>query len=246
MEIEKQIQEEIVVSKPTNKYSLFIVIFISAWLIAMSIIIAGWLIAKQISDNNTVVGVADSVVPEKNTPIEITVPDNKPQQGNKDAKVTVIEFADFQCPFCGQWHKEIYPKLKSEYIDTQKIKFIYWDFAFLGEESFKTAEAGVCAQDQDKFWEYYDYIFNNQNGENEGTFSDEKIKNIAKSLGLDMQKFNGCVDSRSNKVRVEESSALANNYGIVSTPTIVINGLKFEGILTWENYKQIIETELAK
>lgn len=230
----------------SSKYGLFITIFISAWLVGMSIILAGWLIAKQISDNNTVIGVADTVEPEINTPVDITIPESKPQQGNKDAKVTVVEFADFQCPFCGQWHKEIYPKLKSEYIDTGKINFVYWDFAFLGEESFKTAEAGVCAQDQGKFWEYYDYIFNNQKGENEGTFSDEKIKSIAKTLGLDISKFNSCFDSRINKSNVEESSSLATSYNVSSTPTLFINRLPIEGVLPWENYKQIIETELAK
>jgi protein-disulfide isomerase len=212
-------------------------VIISAWIIAMGILGAGWLISKELGSSNEV---------DPNVPINIDIPDTKLQLGNNDSKVTVIEFADFQCPFCGQWYSEVYSKLKSEFIDTGKIRFVFWDFAFLGEESNKAAEAALCAKDQNKFWEYYDKLFTSQKGENEGAFSDINLKQFAAELGLNKPKFDSCLDSRTYKSAVEESTAKAGEYGVSSTPSVFINGLKFEGVMPYESYKQIIESELAK
>lgn len=223
---------------------LIIAILIGAWIIGMSVLGAGYLISKEVAKNYAINNVNTEPLPIG--PIDIEVPAGVPVLGDNNAKVTIVEFADFQCPFCGQWHKEIFPQLKKEYIDTGKARFIFMDFAFLGEESSKAAEAARCAQDQGKFWEYHDELLANQKGENEGAFNDSNLKKFASQIKLDMAKFNACFDARVNKPLLEESTTKASNYGVTSTPSVYINGNLLEGLMPFNSYKQIIETELDK
>jgi protein-disulfide isomerase len=104
--------------------------------------------------------------------------------GNTEAKVAIVLYTDFQCPFCGKFFKEVEETLLNNYAEQGKIKFVHRDFAFLGLESLKAAEAARCAGDQNKFWEYHDYLYTHQNGENQGNFSDPNLKSFAGSLKL--------------------------------------------------------------
>lgn len=233
-------------TKFTNSWGLIVALLIGFWIVGMSVLGAGWLISKEISKTgNTAVNPNQSANSSERVNIA-DIPLYKSQLGSDDAKVTIVEFADFQCPFCGEWQKTIYPKLKSEYIDTGKVKFIFWELAFLGDESTKVAEASICAKDQNKFWEFHDLVYSRQNGENQGAFSDDKIKGFAAELGLNTDVFNKCVDQRLYKTYVEDSNNKSQEYGITSTPTVAINGIKLEGVMPYENYKMIIESELAK
>jgi len=114
--------------------------------------------------------------------------------GSPAAKVVVVEYGDFQCPFCGKFFKTAEQQLKETYLKSGETAFLWRDFAFLGEESIRAAEAARCAGEQGKFWEYHDYLFNyiwdnyyskNINGENVGAFSDRNLKSFAAALGLD-------------------------------------------------------------
>ncbi|QQS22530.1 DsbA family protein [bacterium] len=244
IDIEKLSEDK---QKIKGRFSPIIVtIIIAAWLIGVSILGAGWLISREIREQGSVNKDSGSQINTDQTPVQIDIPRYKSQLGSDDAKVTVIEFADFQCPFCGEWHKTIFPKMESEYIQTGKVKFIYWDLAFLGDESIKAAEAAVCAKDQGKFWEYHDRLFDGQFGENQGAFSDDNLKKIALELGVDSVIFNKCFDTRLYKDLIEESNNLSQKYGVNSTPTVFINGIRTEGVMPYENYKQIIDSELAK
>lgn len=104
--------------------------------------------------------------------------------GNIDAKVAVILYTDFQCPYCGKFFKETEETIIKSYVEQGKIKFVHRDFAFLGNESMKSAEAARCAGDQGKFWEYHDYLYNHQNGENQANFSNLNLKLFAQKIGL--------------------------------------------------------------
>jgi protein-disulfide isomerase len=104
--------------------------------------------------------------------------------GNQTAPITIVLYVDFQCPFCGKFFKETEQTALANYIKNGKVKLVSRDFAFLGSESQKSAEAARCAGDQGKFWEYHDYLFNHQNGENKGNFSSLNLKTYAKALGL--------------------------------------------------------------
>ncbi len=181
------------------------------------------------------------VVPQQ---VDLKLPDTAPILGNKDAKVTVVEYADFQCPFCKKLYDTVYKQLKIDYVDTGKVKFSYQDYAFLGEESHFSAEAAKCAQDQGKFWEFHNYLYDNQGGENEGAFSQVNLKKFGKAIGLNATDFNTCVDSRIHKVDVETETQGGTQYGVQATPTVFVNGKRFEGAQSYATFKQAIEEAL--
>ncbi len=177
--------------------------------------------------------------------------------GDPKAPVHFVEFGDFQCPFCGKFHKEAVNDLKKDYIATGKVKMTYIDLAFLGEESIKSAEAAQCAGDQNQYWKYYDFLYTylwdnyyaqNKSGENAGVFADDHLKKFAKDLGLDATKFNECFDSRKFKSKVEESQTVAQKVlgDQISTPTSFVNGRIISGALPYAQLKKLIDEELAK
>lgn len=145
--------------------------------------------------------------------------------GNPEANLVMIEWADYQCPFCGKFYKSVEREIIDKYVKTGKLRFEYRDFAFLGEESRLAAEAARCADEQGKFWKYHDYLYEHQNGENQGAFSKENLKKFAKELNLDTVKFNLCLNSKKYKEDVIKSFKEAVNFGVVSTPTIIIGTL---------------------
>ena len=104
--------------------------------------------------------------------------------GDQNAPITIVIYVDFQCPFCGKFFKETELTALANYVKDGKVKLVSRDFAFLGQESLKAAEAARCAGDQGKFWEYHDYLFTHQNGENKGNFSNLNLKTFAKELKL--------------------------------------------------------------
>ena len=101
--------------------------------------------------------------------------------GDANAPVTIVEFADFQCPFCGRHHQTVEPSLIKEYVDTGKVSLVYKHLPFLGQESAFVAVAAECAADQGKFWQYHDYLFEHQQGENQGAFTKEKLIGFGKT-----------------------------------------------------------------
>ncbi len=225
-----------------NWWLISLAIVIGFWLVAMGIVVAGWLISKEMAKKE----IGTNPYAQVSNKIDFATDDQMPSLGDANSKVNFVLFADFQCPYCKQFHDEVYPQLKKEFIDTNKIKFTFADFAFLGEESKQAASASRCALEQNKYWEYFDYLYNHQAGENEGGFSDENLKTFAEVLGLDKTKFNSCIDSAKYKTTIENLTKSASDAGVSSTPTILINGLKFEGVLPYENLKQIILSELSK
>ena len=126
------------------------------------------------------------------------------------------------------------------------MRFGYVHFAFLGQESLWAAAASECAGEQDAFWEYHDYLFENWNGENQGTFSNENLKRFAEEMGLETESFNECVDSGRMEPVVEQDNAFARQLGVRSTPTFALNGKAIQGALPFEQFQSIIEQELAK
>jgi protein-disulfide isomerase len=167
--------------------------------------------------------------------------------GSKDAKVVVVAFEDFQCPYCKKFHDETYNKLKSEYIDTGKVLFIHYDMAFLGPESISAGEASLCSAEQNKFWEYRDVLYKNQVPEhNAGNFSDENLLKYARAVGLDTDKFNECVNSDKYTEQINKNRAFAESYGIGSTPSFVINGQLLKGARPYTEFSTIINSILNK
>ncbi len=166
--------------------------------------------------------------------------------GDQNAPVTIIEYSDFQCPFCGKFFKETESILRDKYIKTGKVKFIYRSFAFLGQESLWAASAARCAGEQGKFWQYHDYLYSNQSGENQGAFSKDNLKSFATALGLDTEKFNACIDSEKYTDLIQKETKAGGESGVQGTPANFINGTLYPGALPTATFTKIIDDELNK
>ncbi len=173
-------------------------------------------------------------------------PDGYPYKGNPEAKIIIEEYADFQCPVCARYAREVAPRLDEKYVKTGKVYYIFRYFPFLGPESFRAAEAAACAAEQGRFWEYEHLVFANQRGENMGWFSDERLIGLAVRVGLDRGAFEGCLRSDKYRDFIRGAAEAGRQRGVRATPTIFINGEKIEGLYDVVFYETYIETLLQK
>ncbi len=161
-------------------------------------------------------------------------------KGPANAKVTLIEYSDFQCPFCGRFLPTVQQIIK-EY--GNKVRFVYRHFPLnsIHPMAQKAAEASECASEQGKFWEFHDLAFANQ-----ASLSLENLKVWATQLGLNAGKFNTCLDSGKYATRVQADLTEGEQKGVSGTPATFVNGQLVSGALPFEAMKQIIDQELAK
>lgn len=161
-----------------------------------------------------------------------------PSIGPKDAKVTVVEFADFQCPYCGIVYgsalggsrydaiRGTATKIKNEYAKTGKIRFVFQVMAFLGQESVDAGNAAYCAREiggDEGFFKMHDKLFDSQQGENQGTFSKANLKKFAAEAGFSSAAMADCIDSGKFDSLVAQSTAQANGVGVQGTPSFGLN-----------------------
>jgi protein-disulfide isomerase len=125
------------------------------------------------------------------------------------------------------------------------VQDAFFHFAFLGDESQWAAEAAECAGEQDAFWDFYDYLFSHQNGENQGAFSIENLKSFAADMDLDTGEFNECLDSGRYTALVQNMSAIGRQIGVQSTPTFAVNGQGVVGAKEFTEFASIIDSFLT-
>ena len=142
--------------------------------------------------------------------------------------VTLEEFGDFQCSHCAQFALGMGRQLKKDFVDKGRIDFVFRHFPFIGEESFRAAEATECARDQDRFWEYHDTVFENWDGVNKGAYSDDNLKGFASGLQLDRAAFDSCLDGGKYRGKVEEDFQLGERMGVNSTPSLFLQGRRIQ------------------
>lgn len=197
------------------------------------------------SDNNAT-GPSVTQTAKKLTEADVAkmIADGAAVLGTADAKVTVVEFGDFQCPYCGKYFKEVLPVIQEKFIDTNKVRFVYMNFAFLGEESKSAAQAAKCAQDQGMFWEYHDELYANQQGENMGAFSVENLKKFALKLKLNSDEFNQCLDSKKYEKTITEEVAFGRTFGVKGTPATFIDDFFISGAQGASYFANRIEAAL--
>ena len=166
-----------------------------------------------------------------------------PVKGNENAKVTIVEFSDFECPFCGKFYQDAYPQIVKEYIDTGKAKLYYRHYPLsFHPRAVPLALASECANDQNAFWKMHDKIFDNT--ATVSTSTDETIKQWATELGLDMNTFNNCFDNKTHQSKVDGDFADGGAVGVSGTPTFYINGKQLVGAQPFAAFKAIIDEEL--
>ena len=195
------------------------------------------------SESPVVIPTADNSAAQQKL-METVLAKTRHFKGDPDAPVTIIEFADFQCPYCGRFFAETKPQIDEQYMQNGEVRFAYFNFAFLGSESNWAAEAAECAADQDKFWEYHDKLYGSQSGENQGAFNKDNLKKFAEELGLDTSAFNECLDSGKYTQLIQDESSLASSIGVRSTPTFLINGQAVVGAQPFEIFEQTIDSLL--
>ena len=166
--------------------------------------------------------------------------DGAPILGEEDAPVTIVEFSDFQCPYCARFFEQTFPQLKENYIKTGKVKLAFRHLPLsFHQYAQKTAEASECANEQGKFWEYHDTVFNNQD-----QLSDTILSTWAGEIGLDVKKFDDCLESGKYKEKVQADSNDAGSYGVSGTPSFFVNGKLLVGAQPYEAFQQVIDAEL--
>ena len=165
--------------------------------------------------------------------------DGYPSLGPADAPITLVEFSDYQCPFCRAWEQQTYKPLLDAYPD--KIRFVYRDFPLtsIHPNAMPAAEAAQCANEQGKFWDFHDKLFAGSD------LGDQVYKQYAQDLGLDMTRFDDCLTSHKYRQAIQDDMNFAINLGINSTPTFFINGLALIGAQPLSAFQNVIDKELA-
>ncbi len=166
--------------------------------------------------------------------------DGAPVRGAADAPVTIVEFSDFECPFCKQTHPTL-KQLLERY--PGKVRLAYRDFPLdsIHPQARRAAEAARCASDQGKFWEYHDVLFTQS-----PQLALEDLRRYAGQVGLDVTKFDGCLAAGVNKAAVQRDLDEGNRLGITGTPAFFINGRTLTGAQPPEAFTRLIEQELAR
>lgn len=184
--------------------------------------------------DDTTAAAADQPIQRYDVPV-----DDDPAIGPDNAAITIIEFSDYECPYCQRWHAETFKQILRDFPD--QVRIVYRDFP-LGNHPNATpaAEAANCANEQGQFWAFHDMLFS-------GTVAlgSEGYSQAAQSLGLDMTQFEQCVSERRFSAEVQADLEFAVNLGVNSTPTFFVNGMPVVGAQPYSVFKEVIEKELA-
>lgn len=161
--------------------------------------------------------------------------------GPKDAPIQVVEWLDYQCPYCGQFNTKYEKAIREAFIPTGKVRYEVRSASFIGPESVTAAEAAMCATDQNLFWQMHDSLYLNQpKTENSGEWSKDRIKSIAAKIsGMDANAFNQCLDSGKHTQDVKDEAVLAQTTGIRSTPSFLVNGKLRTGLLSVDDFRKV-------
>ncbi len=192
---------------------------------------------------------SDTVTPPQIVDVEIG---SLPINGDKNAPITIVEFSDFECPFCKAFFDDAYPEIKEKYIDTGKVKFSYRHFPLnsIHPNAQIAAEASECANEQNAFWEYHDLLFENQEdwAALTGNAVNTAFTRYASQVGggLDQDKFLSCLDSNKYAQNVNDDLTAGSAVQVDGTPAFFVNGYRMVGAQPFSEFERIIEQELAK
>jgi len=236
--------EVVEVEGKNNALTLPMSILISGVLISGSIFYLVWSQGKSANPAAPVQPQAQNAQPAGDVTKLLTVGDRDVITGDPKAPVTLIEYGDYQCPFCGRFFQYTEPLIRENYIKTGKVRMIYRDLAFLGPESTLAAEASECAKDQGKSWAYHDALFTAEiadGQENSGNMTRDFFLKLASQVGLDTKAFAACYDSKKYETVVKNLTQVANAAGVNSTPTSFVNGKEIVGAQPYSVFQQAID-----
>ena len=194
--------------------------------------------------------------PPDSGPVAVAL-DDDPVLGDKNAPVTLVEFSDYECPFCKRYFTETFPEIKKNYIDTGKVKLVYRDYPLPFHDPLATTEAMAanCSREQEGdmvYFKYHDEIFKRTKSNGQGLIKEDLYK-IAKDLNLNDSKFRTCLDSEKYKDEVIKDAAAGATFGVSGTPTMFIgksnsdgkiNGVRVVGAQPYAAFKTVIDQQL--
>ena len=164
--------------------------------------------------------------PHENKSNELTpqmiMQNGSPLLGDTNAKITIVEFGDYQCTYCHLFHENTKDTLLQQYVNTGKANFVFRDFPLNGPDSVLAAEAAYCAGDQDKYWQYHDELYKNWAGEKTGWVNQKSLDKFATTVGLDLDKFDKCISDKKYEQKVTYNYNFGQNIGIDGTPSFII------------------------
>lgn len=249
-------QEDTVVFKRSHFYSVLVVLAFAAGVLVGYV---AWGRTPQVVQVAQPVAAQPAAQFPQATPAPVIYSidtEGAPSLGPADAPIVIVEFSDYQCPYCSRWHDEVYAPLLAAY--PGKIRFVYRNFPLsFHQNAFASAEAALCAGDQDAYWQFHDALFNGKDIVNNqaGTVLDQAAYNqFATDLGLDVTSFEACMTSHKHQKTIEADMAYANRLqpdsngdaAVGGTPTFFINGHRLGGAYPIEYFKQIIDAELTQ
>ena len=150
------------------------------------------------------------------------IQNGSPIIGNPSASITILEWGDYQCTYCYKFHQSTMNAIKQDFIETGKAKLVFKDFPLNGADSVLAAEASHCAQDQGKYWQYHDELYNNWAGERTGWITRESLEKFATTVNLDLDKFNKCLDDHKYLESVNQMYEFGKEIGIDATPSFLV------------------------
>ena len=244
-------------------------ILVGSVLISLSILLSGGIIKikglttttiapAQVAQAPTQQAAPQAAAPENTGPVKVSV-DDDPVLGDKNAPITLIEFSDYECPFCKRHFDQTYSQLKKDYIDTGKVKLVFRDLPLSFHDPMATYEAHAanCARDQGgdtSYFKFHDEIFKRTTSNGNGLTKDAVVK-IATDLNMDVNKLKTCADSDTHKQEVSKDLTDASAAGASGTPTFFIgkstsngeiDGIKLVGAQPFSAFKTIIDQQLAQ
>ena len=164
--------------------------------------------------------------PHENKIDEITpqmvMQNGSPLLGDVNAKITIVEFGDYQCTYCHLFHENTKDALLQQYVNTGKVNFVFRDFPLNGPDSVLAADAAYCAGDQNKYWQYHDELYKNWGGEKTGWVNQKSLDKFATTVGLDLGKFDKCVSDKKYEQKVIDNYNFGQKIGIDGTPSFIV------------------------
>lgn len=165
--------------------------------------------------------------------------------GNPDAKISIVEFGDYQCTFCYKFHDETMKIILDQYVMDGEVNFVYKDFPLNGAPSIMASEASYCAQEQGKFWEYHDLIYENWEGENTGWLTRNALDRFAEEVKLNQSEFNSCMNDSKYRQKVLGIEQFAREIDVDATPSFIIfddtNAYRIIGAQPFEKFEQVLD-----
>lgn len=187
----------------------------------------------------------NSITSSENISTQTLIENGSPLLGDPNARITIVEFGDYQCTYCHAFHQNTKDQIIQDYVNSGKVNFVFRDFPLNGPASVLAAQAAYCAGDQNKYWQYHNELYNNWAGENTGWVNQKSLDQFASNVGLDLTEFDKCVSDKKYEQKVLDNQKFGQQIGINATPSFIIfsdkKSMAIVGAQPYSVFKQALD-----